>query len=104
MVPREGASDKGNEKIMNSWCEVLNVDEFNLADVVGQPDANYYSMLFAAVLHAGRGLTLEEAAARLESVTRPESTSASKAEGFANERALRFTRLCLLFQTQQNTQ
>ncbi len=39
---------------MNTWCEVLNVREFDLSDVVGHRDANYYSMLFAAVLHAGR--------------------------------------------------
>lgn len=50
----------------NAYCKALGIQVPRLEAVRTNPDANYYSLLIAAVLERGEPITLEEAAARFE--------------------------------------
>ena len=50
----------------NPYCEALGIQVPHLEAAKNSPDANYYSLLFVALLERGEPITLEDAAKRLE--------------------------------------
>jgi hypothetical protein len=50
----------------NPYCETLGIAVPRLAELVGHPEANAYSLFLVALLEAGGPMTLQDAAARFE--------------------------------------